>query len=115
MDKIIINNQEINIVSASHIENGLVLTTKELNLVGAELLFPAKELINFEIANSDNVIYGIYANLKVYALSKKIMELEDGATEEIIEIRLGIANNTTQRLGTVEETVDMLVMSQLGL
>ena len=98
MEKIIINNQEINLLSADVLENGLEIKTNTLTLAEAEVLFPTNVAVNFEIANESGEIYGKYANLKVYCIAKTTE-----GEEEIIEIKLGIVNETTQKINTLEQ------------
>jgi hypothetical protein len=98
MDKILINNQEVNIISANSISNGLEIKTNTLTLAEAEVLFPTNVAVNLEIANESGEIYGKYANLKAYCIAK-ITEGE----EEIIEIKLGIVNEITQKINTLEQ------------
>lgn len=115
MDKIIIRNQEIEILSANSLENGLEIKTGELTLATVETLFPTTDIVSFEIANEAGEVYGKYANLKTYAIVKNATELEDGTVEETISVKLGVVNNTTVRLNQVEEAVDTLVMASLGI
>ena len=101
MDKILINNQEVNIISANSISNGLEIKTNALTLVEAEALFPTNVALSFEVANEQGEIYGKYANLKAYCIAK-ITESE----EEIIGIKLGIVNETAERINQVEGDSD---------
>lgn len=115
MDKLIINNQEVELLFAGSIANGIVLETNKITIQQAEELFPTNEIVAFKLANASNVIYGIYSGLKAYSIAKISEEKEDGTVEDVIQVKFGIVNKTTERINQLEETVDTLVLAQLGL
>lgn len=103
MEKIIIKNQEIEILAVESFYDGIGVKTKAIDITKALELFPTGELVSFELVNASNVVYGVYSNLRAYSIAKISIENQDGVLEEHIEIKLGITNETTQRIKNLEQ------------
>lgn len=109
MDKIILNNNtNLEIDSIVNTTNGMVITFKEKTINDLESEMTKDNLSKLQVANSNGEVYGIYNNLICNSITKNLIDSS-------ITVNLSKLDDTQVKIAELQQTIDTLVLANLGV